>query len=284
MNLFIRLFIILLVILPTACNKKKQELVDPIKDTSLDLQMIEAYKKGLEELEKGQALIAVKKFNEAEILFPQSQWAPRSALMSAYSYFDFGYYGESIDEVNRFLKSYPNSDRKNYAYYLKAMSYYNQIVDEKKDLGPIIEAKESFQLIILQYPNSEYAMDAEFKLELIEEILAAKEMYIGRFYLKKEKWIPAINRFKKVVEDYETTIFAEEALHRLVEVYYKIGLVEESKKYAITLGYNYQSGEWYENSYQVFNKNYKKIRKKKQDKKSKSLIKKIRSIIVNDNE
>lgn len=284
MNLFIRLFIILLVILPTACNKKKQELVDPIKDTSLDLQMIEAYKKGLEELEKGQALIAAKKFNEAEILFPQSQWAPRSALMSAYSYFDFGYYGESIDEVNRFLKTYPNSDRKNYAYYLKAMSYYNQIVDEKKDLGPIIEAKESFKLIILQYPNSEYAMDAEFKLELIEEILAAKEMYIGRFYLKKEKWIPAINRFKKVVEDYETTIFAEEALHRLVEVYYKIGLVEESKKYAITLGYNYQSGEWYENSYQVFNKNYKKIRKKKQDKKSKSLIKRIRSIIVNDNE
>ncbi len=284
MNLFIRLFIILLVILPTACNKKKQELVDPIKDTSLDLQMIEAYKKGLEELEKGQALIAAKKFNEAEMLYPQSQWAPRSALMSAYSYFDFGYYGESIDEVNRFLKNYPNSDRKNYAYYLKAMSYYNQIVDEKKDLGPIIEAKESFQLIILQYPNSEYAMDAEFKLELIEEILAAKEMYIGRFYLKKEKWIPAINRFKKVVEDYETTIFAEEALHRLVEVYYKIGLVEESKKYAITLGYNYQSGEWYENSYQVFNKNYKKIRKKKQDKKSKSLIKRIRSIIVNDNE
>ena len=283
MNLFLRLFIILLVILSAACNKK-QELVDPIKDTSLDLQMIEAYKKGLEELEKGQALIAAKKFNEAEMLYPQSQWASRSALMSAYSYFDFGYYGESIDEVNRFLKNYPNSDRKNYAYYLKAMSYYNQIVDEKKDLGPIIEAKESFQLIILQYPNSEYAMDAEFKLELIEEILAAKEMYIGRFYLKKEKWIPAINRFKKVVEDYETTIFAEEALHRLVEVYYKIGLVEESKKYAITLGYNYQSGEWYENSYQVFNKNYKKIRNKKQDKKSKSLIKRIRSIIVNDNE
>ena len=283
MNLFVRLFIIILVILPTACNKK-QELVDPIKDTSLDLQMIEAYKKGLEELEKGQALMAAKKFNEAEILFPQSEWAPRSALMSAYSYFDFGYYGESIDEVNRFLKTYPNSDRKNYAHYLKAMSYYNQIVDEKKDLGPIIEAKESFQLIILQYPNSEYAMDAEFKLELIEEILAAKEMYIGRFYLKKEKWIPAINRFKKVVEDYETTIFAEEALHRLVEVYYKIGLVEESKKYAITLGYNYQSGEWYENSYQVFNKNYKKIRNKKQDKKSKSLIKRIKSVIVNDNE
>ena len=283
MNLFVRLFIILLVILPTACNKK-QELVDPIKDTSLDLQMIEAYKIGMEELEKGQALIAAKKFNEAEMLYPQSQWAPRSALMSAYSYFDFGYYGESIDEVNRFLKTYPNSDRKNYAYYLKAMSYYNQIVDEKKDLGPIIEAKESFQFIISQYPNSEYAMDAEFKLELIEEILAAKEMHIGRFYLKKEKWIPAINRFKKVVEDYETTIFAEEALHRLVEVYYKIGLVEESKKYAITLGYNYQSGEWYENSYQVFNTNYKKIRKKKQDKKSKSLIKRIKSIIVNDNE
>ena len=229
--------------------------------------MIEAYKKGMEELEKGQALIAAKKFNEAEILFPQSQWAPRSALMSAYSYFDFGYYRESIDEVNRFLKNYPNSDRKNYAYYLKAMSYYNQIVDEKKDLGPIIEAKESFQLIILQYPNSEYAMDAEFKLELIEEILAAKEMHIGRFYLKKEKWIPAINRFKIVVKNYDKTVYIEEALHRLVEIHYTIGLIDEAKKYAILLGYNYQSSQWYKNTYKVFNKSYKfeKIKKKKKE-------------------
>ncbi len=283
MNFFLRLFIILILILSSACNKKT-DLVEPIKDTSLDLQMIEAYEEGLNQLEQGQGLIAAKKFNEAEILYPQSKWAPRSALMSAYSYYDFGYYNEAIGEVDRFLKTYPNNERKNYAYYLKAMSFYNQIVDEKKDLGPIIEAKETFQFIILNYPNTEYSMDAYFKLELIEEILAAKEMHIGRFYLNKEKWIPAINRFRKVVEEYETTIFTEEALHRLVEVYYRIGLVEESKKYAATLGYNYQSGEWYENSYKVFNKNYKKIRKKKEDKKNKSLIKRIKSILINDNE
>ena len=125
-------------------------------------------------------------------------------------------------------------------------------------------------------------LKSEEELELIEEILAGKEMYIGRFYIKKEKWIPAINRFKKVIEDYERTIYAEEALHRLVEIHYRIGFVEESKKYAVMLGYNYQSGEWYQNSYRVFNKNYKKIRKKRQNKKNESLIKRIKSLIVNN--
>ena len=281
MNLFLRLFIISLLIIPIGCVKKK-ELVDEIKDISLDLQMIDAYEEGMKQLELGQSLMAVKKFNEAELLFPQSKWAPRAAIMSAYSYYDFGYYNEAIGEIDRFLKTYPISNRKNYAYYIKAMSYYNQIVDEKKDLGPIIEAKKNFQFIISEYPNSDYAMDANFKLELIEEILAAKEMHIGRFYIEKGKWIPAINRFKKVIDDYERTIYAEEALHRLVEVYYTIGFVEESKKYAAILGYNYQSGEWYKNSYRVFNKNYKKIRKKKDNKKNKSLIKRIKSLIVNN--
>tara|TARA_B100001996_G_scaffold347895_1_gene305720 strand:- start:193 stop:1041 length:849 start_codon:yes stop_codon:yes gene_type:complete len=282
MSLFLRLIIISLLIVPIGCKKK--ELVDEIKETSLDLQMIDAYNEGMKQLELGQSLLAAKKFNEAELFFPQSKWAPRAALMSAYSYYDFAYYQEAIDEVDRFLKTYPNNNRKSYAYYIKAMSYYNQIVDEKKDLGPIIEAKKNFQFIISEYPNTEYAMDANFKLELIEEVLAAKEMYIGRFYIKKEKWIPAINRFKKVIEDYERTIYAEEALHRLVEIYYRIGFVEESKKYALLLGYNYQSGEWYENSYRVFNKNYKKIRKKRENKKNNSLIKRIKSLLVNDNE
>ena len=282
MSLFLRLFIISLLIVPIGCKKK--ELIDEIKDTSLDLQMIDAYNEGMKQLEMGQSLLAAKKFNEAELLFPQSKWAPRAALMSAYSYYDFTYYNESIAEIDRFLKTYPNSKRKNYAYYIKAMSYYNQIVDEKKDLGPILEAKKSFQFIISEYPESEYAMDASFKLELIEEILAAKEMHIGRFYLKKEKWIPAINRFKKVIKDYDRTIYAEEALHRLVEVHYRVGLLEESKKYAILLGYNYQSGEWYENSYRVFNKNYKKLTEKKKKKSNKSILKRITSMLAKDNE
>ena len=282
MNFILKLSIILLFLTLVSCSKKIE--VEQIKEVSVDLQMIEAYEEGMKQLNLGQSLIAVKKFNEAELLFPQSKWAPRSALMSAYAYYDYSFYNDAIDEVNRFLKTYPNSKRKDYAHYLKAMSFYNQIVDEKKDLGPILEAKQSFQFIITEYPESEYAMDASFKLELIEEILAAKEMHIGRFYLKKEKWIPAINRFKKVIEDYDRSIYAEEALHRLVEVHYRIGLLEESKKYAILLGYNYQSGEWYQNSYRVFNKNYEKISDKKKKKNNKSILKRISSILAKDNE
>ena len=282
MNLILKLSIILLFLTLVSCSKKIE--VEQIKEVSVDLQMIEAYEEGMKQLNLGQSLIAVKKFNEAELLFPQSKWAPRSALMSAYAYYDYSFYNDAIDEVDRFLKTYPNSKRKDYAHYLKAMSFYNQIVDEKKDLGPILEAKQSFQFIITEYPESEYAMDASFKLELIEEILAAKEMHIGRFYLKKEKWIPAINRFKKVIEDYDRSIYAEEALHRLVEVHYRIGLLEESKKYAILLGYNYQSGEWYQNSYRVFNKNYEKISDKKKKKNNKSILKRISSILAKDNE
>ena len=282
MNLILKLSIILLFLTVMSCSKKIE--VEQIKEVSVDLQMIEAYEEGMKQLNEGQSLIAVKKFNEAELLFPQSKWAPRSALMSAYAYYDYSFYSDAIDEVDRFLKTYPNSKRKDYAHYLKAMSFYNQIVDEKKDLGPILDAKQNFQFIITEYPESEYAMDASFKLELIEEILAAKEMHIGRFYLKKEKWIPAINRFKKVIEDYDRSIYAEEALHRLVEVHYRIGLLEESKKYAILLGYNYQSGEWYQNSYRVFNKNYEKISDKKKKNNNKSILKRISSILAKDNE
>ena len=282
MKFILKLSIILLLVAPLSCSKKIE--VEEISEVSVDIQMKEAYEEGMRQLNEGQSLVAVKKFNEAELLFPQSKWAPRAALMSAYSYYDFSFYNDAISEVDRFLKTYPNSKRKNYAYYLKAMSFYNQIVDEKKDLGPIIEAKQNFQFIVSKYPNSEYAMDASFKLELIEEILAAKEMHIGRFYLEKEKWIPAINRFKKVIQDYDRTIYAEEALHRLVEVHYRIGLLEESKKYAILLGYNYQSGEWYENSFRVFNKNYEKMTAKKKEKNNKSILKRFRSMLAKDNE
>ncbi len=282
MKLFLKLSLILILFYFSSCSKKIE--VEEIKEVSVDLQMIEAYEEGMRQLNEGQSLIAVKKFNEAELLFPQSKWAPRAALMSAYAYYDFSFYNDAISEINRFINTYPNSKRQDYAHYLRAMSYYNQIVDEKKDLGPIIEAKENFQFIINEYPDTEYAMDASFKLELIEEISAAKEMHIGRFYLKKEKWIPAINRFKKVINDYERTIYAEEALHRLVEVHYRIGLLEESKKYAVLLGYNYQSGQWYENSYRVFNKNYQKLTKKKKDKNNKPIMKRIISILDKDNE
>ena len=128
----------------------------------------------------------------------------------------------------------------------------------KKDLNEIIQAKKYFEIVISDYPDTEYAQDSIYKMEYITEIMASKEMYLARYYVQREKWIPAINRFKKVVNDYETTIYIEEALHRLVELHYKIGLVEEAEKYALLLGYNYKSSLWYEASYKILNKDYKR--------------------------
>ena len=224
-------------VLGNSCSKESIKQ-STINEKSLDLQVLEAYQGGLEALDDGDVLYAAKKFNEAEILFPQGKWAPKAALMAAYSYYIQDYYGDSIAELERFIKVYPLHKDLVYAYYLLSVCYYEQIVDEKKDLQAIIKAKENFQIIIKNYPNTEYALDAKFKIDLIDDILAAKEMYIARYYFKKKKWIAAINRFRTVVDTYDTTIYVEEALHRLVEVYYTLGLVEESQKYAKLLGYN----------------------------------------------
>ena len=279
-KLKIFLFLIVLV-LGNSCSKENIQQ-STIKEKSLDLQVLEAYQGGLEALDGGDVLYAAKKFNEAEILFPQSKWAPKAALMAAYSYYIQDYYGDSIAELERFIKVYPLHKDLVYAYYLLSVCYYEQIVDEKKDLQAIIQAKKNFQIIVKNYPDTEYAMDAEFKIDLINDILAAKEMYIARYYFDKKKWIPAINRFRKITDEYDTTIYAEEALHRLVEVHYTLGLIDEAEKYAQLLGYNYQSSKWYENSYSLFNKNYeikKKERFKTYKKKSNSFLKKFKSLI-----
>ena len=259
----------------TSCSKD-QIKKSVIKEKNLDLQVLEAYKEGKSFLDNGDALYAAKKFNEAEMLYPQSEWAPKSALMAAYAYYSQDYYKDAIAELDRFLRIYPKNVNLDYAYYLLGISYYEQIVDEKKDLESIIKAKQYFQIIVKDFQNTSYALDSKFKIDLINDILAAKEMYIGRYYFEKKKWIPAINRFKTVTDLYETTIYAEEALHRLVEVHYTIGLKKEAKKYAKLLGYNYQSSKWYEQSYSLFNKKYK-IAKKNTDKK-KQTLKKIKSL------
>ena len=278
----LRIFIFFIFIVLCSSCSKEQINKSTIKGKSLDHQVLEAYEEGIEALEGGDVLYAAKKFNEAEMLFPQGKWASKSALMAAYSYYTQDYYGDAIAELERFIKVYPLHKNLDYAYYLLAICYYEQIVDEKKDLQSIIKAKKNFQFIIKNYPSTEYALDSEFKIDLINDILAAKEMYIGRYYFDKKKWIPAINRFRTIVDDYDTTIYAEEALHRLVEVYYTIGLIDESEKYAKLLGYNYQSSKWYENSYSLFNKNYK-VRKKKRSKtykkKSSKIIEKFKSLI-----
>ncbi len=275
----ITIIIYAFLLLLNTCVKEKSN-VEVIEERELDLQMIDAYQKGLDYLSQKDSIAAAKKFTEAELLFPQSVWAPRSALMAAYSYYVDDYYDDTIYELERFFKTYPNHPRTDYAYYLLAITYYELIVDETKDLKSILKSKEYFQFIIENYPNTDYAMDSRFKLELINEVLASKEMYLARYYLKKEKWIPAINRFKEVVENYNDTIYIEEALHRLVEIHYKLGIEDEAKKYAYLLGYNYQSSEWYEKTYKVFNKNYESTKKKlKENKNKKSLIEKIKTKI-----
>ena len=273
------ILLIFLITSLSSCSKdiKKQT---SLKEKSLDLQMIEAYKEGLKSLKEGDVLFAAKKFNEAEILYPQSIWAPRSALMAAYSYYIQNYYTDSVAELERFIKVYPNHKNLDYAYFLLATSYYEQIIDEKKDLQSVVKAKENYTIVLEKFPNTDYAIDASFKLDLINDILASKEMYIGRYYLEKKKWISAINRFRNVIDNYQTTIYVEEALHRLVETYYLIGLKQESEKYANLLGYNFQSSEWYEMTYSLFNKKYLKNKKIKQRKniENSKLIEKIKSL------
>ena len=269
---FLFLFLVL------SCSKEEPK-VSIIEEKNLDLQMIEAYNKGLQELENGDVIYAAKMFNEAELLYPQSIWAPRAALMAAYSYYSHLYYNDAIIELERFLHRYKKHPRRDYAYYLLALSHYNQIIDEKKDLNEIIRSEKYFNIIVKEYPNTEFAIDAEFKLDLINEILASKEMYIARYYIDRQKWVPAINRFKTVVEKYETTIYVEEALHRLVELHYRLGLIDEAKNYATLLGYNYQSSQWYEKSYKIFNKDYKKISKKNNKKKQNKILKKFKDLL-----
>ena len=274
------IFFFTLFIFCLSCSKNVVE-ENLIKENDIELQMIDAYKEGLKELKKGDALYAAKKFNEAEVLFPQSDYAPKAALMAAYSYYSQNYYGDAIAELERFIKIYPNHFNLSYAEYLLGLCFYEQIIDEKKDLESIIKAKNIFLNILNKYPKTDFALDAEFKLDLINETLAAKEIYIGRFYFDKKKWISAINRFRAVTDNYDTTIYAEEALHRLVEIHYIIGLEEEAKKYAYTLGYNYGSSKWYEKSYVIFDKMYEKNKNNKtsnKDKLTTSILKKFKSL------
>lgn len=274
MKFLYKLAILLIFFTSQSCSKKEIE-VSQIKENNQELEMISSYREAMKTMNDRDYFYAAKKFLESEILFPQSDWAPKSALMASYAYYADNYYSDAIFNIQRFIKTYPKDKRMAYAHFLLAMCFYETIVDEKKDLEPLIDAKKEFKFVMLNYPNTDFALDSEFKIGLINDILASKEMYLGRHYIKKEKWIPAINRFKYIIQNHEDTIYVEEAIHRLVEIHYKIGLVEESKKYASLLGYNYLSGEWYKKSYNLFNKNYKIIKIKKE---KKGIFKKFKKI------
>jgi len=245
-----------------SCSGKNKDV--KVAEPTEEEKILAIYSEAVDALKEGDAFFASKKFEEAEALLPQSRWAAKASIMSAYAHYTRSAYERSIFASERHISTYPADENISYAHYLIAMCYYEQILDEKKDLMPLLKAKKKFEFILKNYPETDYATDSRFKIDLIVDQLAAKEMSIARYYMKTEKWIPALNRLKIVVKKYDTTVFVEEALHRLVEVYYKLGLVEEAKQAAVILGYNYKSSEWYEKSYKVFNKKYKSKRVKKE--------------------
>ena len=272
----IKSFLILLlsVFLLLSCSKNEKEIKSEPDERD---KAIVIYSEAVASLKEGDAFYAAKKFKEVEILMPQSDWAAKASLMAAYADYSRNAYSSSVFNLERHIKNYPADKNIPYAHYLISICYYEQILDEKKDLEPLLKAKSKFEEIILKFPETDYATDARFKLDLITDQLAAKEMSIARYYMKTEKWIPALNRLKIVVEKYDKTVFIEEALHRLVEVYYRLGLIEEAKQAASILGYNYQGGKWYERSYKVFNKKYK-LRKAKKQKELGLIRRKIKSL------
>ena len=276
-----KLFLIFILLLLISSCAKKEELSNTPPD---EKESYKIYKEGLDAMNEGEFFFAAKKFSEAEKILPVVEHSAKAALMSSYCFYTINFYDESISSLENFLRKYPADENIEYASYLIALSNYEQILDEKKDLKPLLKTKKIIENYITKYPDSDYSLDLKFKLGLIQNQLAAKEIYVAKYYIKTQKWIPAINRLKVVVKDYEKTIFVEEALHRLVEIYYNLGLISEAEKTAKILGYNYNSSKWYENSYSLLNKDYKKEQKelrRKSKKEERGLVRKTIDKILN---
>ena len=265
--------VILLTFIVFSCSNDKKIVYEP----SIKVDPFEIYKEAMEAFEINDFFYASKKFSEAELNFVDINLAAKSSIMSSFSLYGINFYTEALENLERYLKKYPADQNVIYAHYLISIIYFEQISDEKKDLGPLIQASEKIEFFLKNYPNSEYAIDLRFKKDLIQNQLAAKELFVARFYISTKKWIPAINRLKVIVKDYDQTIFIEEALHRLVEINYHLGLEDEAKKYANILGYNYNSSEWFEQSYKILNRDYeiKRDNNLAKSKNDKGFIKKI---------
>ncbi len=267
------LYFFIIIFLLFACTKEKNVIVKPSEAD----KSFEVYNEAIESMNEGDYFYASKKFAEAENILPRVEYSSQALIMSSYCLYLINFYDEAITKLNSYIKKYPASKDIQYAHYLISISTYEQILDEKKDITPLLKSKENMNIFLKKYSGSEYALDLKFKLDLINNQLAAKELYVAKYYIETKKWIPAINRLKNIVEDYDETIFVEEALHRLVETYYKVGLINEAKEVASILGYNYNSSEWYKQSFKVLNKNYNvpKIKKKKKNNLITRTIKKI---------
>tara|TARA_B100000963_G_scaffold359220_1_gene385887 strand:+ start:10889 stop:11719 length:831 start_codon:yes stop_codon:yes gene_type:complete len=255
------LIIIGLLIIFQSCSKN--ELVYENKEA---INPYNLYQEGIEAFNKNDYFFASKKFSEAEINFQNMDFAAKSALMSSYALYGINFYSQAIDNLDRYLKIYPADKNVMYAHYLSAIIYFEQISDEKKDLKPLMDARNKIDFFLNKYPGTDYALDLRFKKDLIQNQLAAKELFIAKHYISVKKWVPAINRLKIIIENFDKTVFVEEALHRLVEIHYHLGLEDEAKKYASILGYNYNSSRWFQQSYKILDKNYKIIDLAKEDK------------------
>ena len=269
-------FSFLIIFIITSCSKKEIELNIPASKE----RSFEVYKEAVKAMNKGDYYYASKKFSEAEVILPKIDFSAKASLMSSYCLYLVNFYSESIANLKRFINQYPADKNIAYAHYLIAISLYEQILDSKKDIKPLTDSKTKILFFLKNFPDTEYALDLKFKLDLVNNQLAAKGMYVAKYYNKTQKWIPAINRLKFIVSDYSETVFIEEALHRLVEVYYRVGLTEEANSTAAILGYNYNSSEWYARSYKILNKSYK-ISKKSKTKKNIGLIKRTIKKILN---
>jgi len=205
------------------------------------------------ELERGNNELAAELFDEVERQHPYSLWSPRAQLMSAYAYYEVLDYDEAVSVLDRFIELHPAHDNVDYAYYLRAICYYEQIVDVGRDQALTREALDALNQVIERFPSSAYARDAVLKRDLALDHLAGKEMSIGRFYLGRQQYSAAVGRFQRVLTEYQTTSHVPEALHRLVEIHIALGLPDQAQQYAAILGHNYPGNEWYQDSYELLN-------------------------------
>ena len=276
--LFKQLTSLIIILLIFSCSKKDE--INYKQDERVSPFVL--YEEGMKSFERRDYFFASKKFSEAELNFEQVELAAKSSLMASFCLYGINFYSEAIEGLQRYLNTYPADKNVIYAHYLLAIIQFELISDEKKDLKPLIEANKKIDFFLKKYPNSDYALDLRFKKDLIQNQLAAKELFIAKYYISTQKWVPAINRLKVIVKDYDKTIFIEEALHRLVEISYHLGLEKEAENYAKILGYNYNSSEWYAQSYKVLNKDYnidKEFSASIKDKKNENFLKKIINMI-----
>lgn len=258
-------------IIVTACGKDDNLIKKPEKIPPLNV----LYKAAFDLYEQGDWNRSIELFQKVETRYSFSEWAPRATLMIMYIYYEAGESIKALEYANKFKKTNPRNKNINYVDFIIALTFYERINVVSRDQTNTRAALKQFQSILKKYPNSIYAEESKYKIDLINEQLAGNEMYIGRYYMKKGKWIAAIKRFQIVINQYDTTIFSKEALHRLVEIYYRLGNINEAKKYAAILGYNFNDSNWYKKSYKIVgNKDYR-IEEKKQKIKLKDRVKKI---------